>query len=172
MGLAFVPGLHRWTPLTITVGRPAGLSLVPGIANDADMTSDPLLAGLRIAVDAAPDDLPLRLHLAKLLIKARLRAEVLRGLDEPASHIQILLLPDPAVRWPNESERTRRRSVARRVQEASISLPYGLQLQRPAAARNKNRPHLLTISEWAIQDSNLGPLPYQRSAGVAASRLQ
>src|SRR5690242_20137651 len=34
------------------------------------MTDPPLIASLRAAVDARPDDLPLRLHLAELLLDA------------------------------------------------------------------------------------------------------
>ena len=39
------------------------------------MTNSPLIASLTAAVDAAPDDLPLRLHLAELLLQADRRAE-------------------------------------------------------------------------------------------------
>ena len=39
------------------------------------MTNSPLIASLTAAVDAAPDDLPLRVHLAELLLQADRRAE-------------------------------------------------------------------------------------------------
>jgi AAA+ superfamily predicted ATPase len=39
------------------------------------VTNSPLIASLTTAVDAAPDDLPLRLHLAELLLQADRRAE-------------------------------------------------------------------------------------------------
>jgi hypothetical protein len=37
-------------------------------------------------------------------------------------------------------------------------------LCRKVYAPNKKPHDLLVLREWAIQDSNLGPLPYQRSA--------
>jgi hypothetical protein len=48
--------------------------------------------------------------------------------------------------------------------EASITLPHRpIGANRPPSG-SENRPELQAIFEWAIQDSNLGPLPYQRSA--------
>ena len=46
------------------------------------MTNSPLIESLTAAVAAAPDDLPLRLHLAELLIEADRRAEAVAHLAQ------------------------------------------------------------------------------------------
>ncbi len=53
------------------------------------MSSDSLLTSLRAAVEAAPDDATLRLHLAALLVEAGLR-------DEAVRHAAVVLQRDPA----------------------------------------------------------------------------
>src|ERR1700678_2313421 len=52
------------------------------------MKPDPLLASLRNAVAAMPDDVPLRLHLAALLLRGEQR-------DEAVRHLGAVLQRDP-----------------------------------------------------------------------------
>ncbi|MGH9016247.1 MAG: AAA family ATPase [Acidimicrobiales bacterium] len=52
------------------------------------VTSDPLIQSLRAAVEASPDDLPLRLHLAELLAAGGEQAEAVR-------HAAVVLQADP-----------------------------------------------------------------------------
>src|ERR1700733_14333699 len=52
------------------------------------MEPDPLLASLRNAVAAMPDDVPLRLHLAALLLRGEQR-------DEAVRHLGAVLQRDP-----------------------------------------------------------------------------
>src|SRR4029077_5617513 len=52
------------------------------------MESEPLLDSLRSAVTAMPDDVPLRLHLATLLLRAGQR-------DEAVRHLGAVLQRDP-----------------------------------------------------------------------------
>ena len=52
------------------------------------MESEPLLDSLRSAVTAMPDDVPLRLHLAALLLRAGQR-------DEAVRHLGAVLQRDP-----------------------------------------------------------------------------
>ncbi|MGC1757609.1 MAG: tetratricopeptide repeat protein, partial [Trebonia sp.] len=52
------------------------------------MESEPLLDSLRSAVTAMPDDVPLRLHLASLLLRAGQR-------DEAVRHLGAVLQRDP-----------------------------------------------------------------------------
>ena len=55
---------------------------------DGRMESEPLLDSLRSAVTAMPDDVPLRLHLASLLLRAGQR-------DEAVRHLGAVLQRDP-----------------------------------------------------------------------------
>jgi len=65
------------------------------------MESDPLLESLRNAVTAMPDDVPLRLHLARLLLRAGQRDEAVRHLGavlqrEPGNAEALAMLTSPA----------------------------------------------------------------------------
>jgi SpoVK/Ycf46/Vps4 family AAA+-type ATPase len=69
------------------------------------MESDPLLESLRNAVAAMPDDVPLRLHLATLLLRKGLREEGVRHLGavlqrEPGNAEALRLLTSPATEVP------------------------------------------------------------------------
>ena len=55
------------------------------------MESEPLLDSLRNAVTAMPDDVPLRLHLAALLLRAGQR-------DEAVRHLGAVLQREPGQR--------------------------------------------------------------------------
>ncbi|PWU45244.1 AAA family ATPase, partial [Micromonospora sp. S4605] len=46
------------------------------------MSSDPLIASLSAALDARPDDLPLRLHLAALLLDAGRAGEAIAQIGQ------------------------------------------------------------------------------------------
>jgi hypothetical protein len=76
---------------------------------------------------------------------------------------------------PRRGRRTRCGVALRRRRDHRLDRSYDLgRDQHPPDPPRVNRPALLsgraaerrghTASEWAIQDSNLGPLPYQRSA--------
>ena len=60
-----------------------------GDVYSAVVSSDPLVASLRAAVAGAPDDVPLRLHLAELLMRAGNR-------DEAVQHAAAVLQREPA----------------------------------------------------------------------------
>src|SRR6201985_2770497 len=65
------------------------------------MEPEPLLDSLRNAVNAMPDDVPLRLHLATMLLRAGLRDEAVRHLGavlqrEPGNAEAIRMLTSPA----------------------------------------------------------------------------
>jgi AAA+ superfamily predicted ATPase len=65
------------------------------------MEPEPLLDSLRNAVTAMPDDVPLRLHLAKMLLRAGLRDEAVRHLGavlqrEPGNAEAVRMLTSPA----------------------------------------------------------------------------
>ena len=73
--------------------------------------SDPLIASLTAALEARPDDVPLRLHLAELLIAAGRRTEAITHAAQALQHdpgsveAQALMaraLRDPALRDPGE----------------------------------------------------------------------
>jgi AAA+ superfamily predicted ATPase len=68
----------------------------------------PVLDSLRKAVEAMPDDVPLRLHLATMLLKAGLRDEAIRQVGailqrEPGNASAMALLQEPAVPRPQEA---------------------------------------------------------------------
>ena len=68
---------------------------------DGRMESEPLLDSLRNAVTAMPDDVPLRLHLAALLLRAGQRDEAVRHLGavlqrEPGNEEALAMLTAPA----------------------------------------------------------------------------
>jgi hypothetical protein len=52
--------------------------------------------------------------------------------------------------------------------ELTAVLPWNVLVAKPDERRRRpadhSNPRMRELSEWAIQDSNLGPLPYQRSA--------
>jgi AAA+ superfamily predicted ATPase len=79
------------------------------------MESEPLLESLRNAVTAMPDDVPLRLHLAALLLRAGQRDEAIRHLGavlqrDPGNGEALAMLtsshPSPPADPPVSSERT------------------------------------------------------------------
>jgi len=79
------------------------------------MESEPLLESLRNAVTAMPDDVPLRLHLAALLLRAGQRDEAIRHLGavlqrDPGNGEALAMLtsshPSPSADPPVSSERT------------------------------------------------------------------
>ncbi len=78
------------------------------------MPTDPtLLASLRKAVDAAPDDVPLRLHLATLLLAAGRRDEGIREVGailqrDPANAAALALITGPSPDTAAQSEPARR----------------------------------------------------------------
>src|ERR1700685_503758 len=74
------------------------------------MEPDPLLASLRNAVAAMPDDVPLRLHLAALLLRGEQRDEAVRHLGavlqrDPghAEALAMLMSASPAASGPTET---------------------------------------------------------------------
>jgi SpoVK/Ycf46/Vps4 family AAA+-type ATPase len=71
------------------------------------VSSDPLLSSLRAAVQAAPDDIPLRLHLAELLMGAGERSDAIRHVGailerdpENAAALRLLRADAPAAEKP------------------------------------------------------------------------
>jgi len=81
------------------------------------MESEPLLDSLRSAVTAMPDDVPLRLHLAALLLRAGLRDEAVRHLGavlqrDPGNGEALALLTGQHPSAPGEPSVSPERTVA------------------------------------------------------------
>jgi AAA+ superfamily predicted ATPase len=109
------------------------------------MEPDPLLESLRNAVTAMPDDVPLRLHLARLLLRAGQRDEAVRHLGavlqrEPGNAEAMQLLTSPAevsgppAPAPAEAESSSERS--RNATPPAPAAPDGAVSGDPAADRS------------------------------------
>ena len=103
------------------------------------MEPEPLLDSLRNAVAAMPDDVPLRLHLAAMLLRAGLRDEAVRHLGavlqrEPGNAEAIRLLTSPAeVSGPPASAPDDADNSAERVRGSALPPTGPLPVQNESA---------------------------------------
>ena len=114
------------------------------------MEPDPtVLASLRKAVEAMPDDVPLRVHLATLLLQAGQRDEAIRHVGavlqrDPGNTEALALLQRPAAPAPSPSapqvrarrpRRSHRRRRSHRPQTGQRDRPARCHLQQPGATQ-------------------------------------
>jgi AAA+ superfamily predicted ATPase len=133
----------------------------------------PVLDSLRKAVEAMPDDVPLRLHLATLLLRAGQRDEAVRQLGailqrEPgnAQALDLLREPGPA---PAEAERQLPSAAGDISAERAVVLPPSSAVESPAGAQGPGQPPQYDWSQAEDELRDVLPAMFIGDPGAADS---
>jgi AAA+ superfamily predicted ATPase len=129
------------------------------------MEPEPLLDSLRNAVAAMPDDVPLRLHLATMLLRAGQRDEAVRHLGsvlqrDPGNAQAISMLTSPAVPGPPPSPAADADGPSERVRGSAAPAPGSATV--PDAPAGGQEPD-------AAEAGGTEPRPAERSPAEAAA---